>query len=181
VDTEDETIQSYFTLLEWLINRNFPQRRITSHYAVPFGQFLAFAAHVEPLVLPKLIPQGQHTFRTYSSEDRAKLLLMTSTLLDPWPTQLIQLQKNSYFGFEDIPWQAWSRPEYFRQPEASRPFGLEKNQFGSSLAHYILHSSGPRIVKDWSKQWEHLRWTRDPIDLSQSANQTQKQLSKKLD
>ena len=174
IATDDHKIRDYFLLLEWLVNLNFPRRRKIPTDATSLGNFLAFVSKTKPFTPPRLIPQGKHTFRTYSPSERAKLLLMASVLLDPWPMHFRALSKISHFFSDSVSGATDWLPSYFVVPDSFRVRDYDPQQRGSSLAHYVLHASNkPQRVK-LMKNWESLRWNRRPANLEIRASEYEK-------
>lgn len=166
VKEEAPLVKDYFQLLEWLVNLHFPRRRKITGAATSFGHFLGHTAKIKAFDPPRLIPQGRHTFRTYSTTDRAKVLLMTSVMLDPWPEHFITIRKRSSFLENALAWEsAFLFPQYLMDPISSRTPGKATNPFGSSLAHYVLHLCEPESVSNQGGRYISVYWRRKALNI----------------
>ena len=141
-------VKEYFTGLEWLISLHLPRRRQITRGATSFGHLLSLMADVRAFRPPRFIPQGPYTFRLYSPEDRATLLLMTMAILDPWPEHFLGLRITPFLGNE----LSWSGhlPSFFVDPKSGQ-IDSSSNQLGSSLAHSYTARYLPT-----SEPWEKL-------------------------
>ena len=159
-------VKDYFTGLEWLINLHLPRQRQITRGATSFGHLLSVIADIRAFRPPRFLPQGPYTFRLYSPQDRATLLLMTMAILDPWPEHFLRLQITPFLGNE----LSWSGhlPTFFVHPKSGQ-IASKANQLGSSLAHFIFRMVSP----DVGALGETLTWHHRPKDLKRLCDEAE--------
>jgi len=172
---ENQNLQRYFSLfgslLSLLIGDGFPNVQVSR-----VRRFLAERLDLAPAKNWHLDEPYEGQFDFLSVHERARFVMMTSLLVDPWPDHLASI--NAYFSeFEnqlkstplELPFWLLGPSNYLAEPR-------EACLLGSSLAHRFLQYLLSLSVDADLADYEHLRYIHksEPLASSEYEGRHQK-------
>lgn len=138
----DPLLQSYFCALRWVLIQVSALPSTRSESSRFLGRFTALSAGVK-YVQPFPCVDGKfYNLSLYSTIERARLLLMASALLDPWPEKLRQWRDDKTLGFEQLRWSDGKSSSFLSKEAGRHRLRSAKSRArGSSFAAHILSAS----------------------------------------
>jgi hypothetical protein len=134
------TVKYYFDFLKWLIKSFYPHCPRYDLSRLGRG-FLADLAGLKPLIAEEFSYEVS-TLRSYPALERAKLLLMSSHLLDPWPSHFSVLQTMAPPFHRRFLRRYKSSPPWLTQPKSFKPLTSCSGTLTKNLAVFVLHLAG---------------------------------------
>lgn len=138
----DQLLRSYFRALHWILFQVSPLPSTRSESNRFLGRFTALSVGVKYVPLFPCVEGKFYKLSLYSTIERARLLLMASALLDPWPEKLRQWRDDEALGFEQLRWSDGESSSFLSKEAGRHRLRSAKSRArGSSFAAHVLSAS----------------------------------------